>query len=208
MVRRPVARVVTATAASSLLLLTTACGGGDSSAAQQPVGAESSSAPVSQTPSPSAAESESPSEPSVPPTPPLSRFEEEPPVIAARAWGAALARSINKRERDLATAKRFMTRAGQERFPGYAAEDLGLYYPGPQPFTPTAVTVHGKQATLDLCWWSQGFAQDRGTKLPARKRSIDPARLMLEKQRGRWLVDDLAAGSGNCSKVPVKGVGW
>ena len=208
MVRRPVATVVTATLASSVLLLTAACGGGDSSAAQQPVGAESSSAAVSPTPSPSAAASESPSQPTTPTAAPLSRFEDEPPVIAARAWGAALAVAINNGERRLASARRFMTPAALERFPGYAAEDFGLYYPGPQPFTPTAVTVHGKRATIDLCWWSQGFAQNRQTKLPARKRSIDPARLMLEKQRGRWLVDDLAAGSGDCSKVPVKGVGW
>jgi hypothetical protein len=208
MVRRPVATVVTATVASSVLLLTAACGGGDSSAAQQPVGAESSGAAVSPTPSPSAAESESPSEPPTPTTAPLSRFEDEPPVVAARAWGAAVARAINKRERDLAGAKRFMTRAGQERFPRYTAEDIGHYFPGPQPFTPTQVMVHGRQAAVELCWWSYGFAQDRKTKLPADKRSIAPGRLTLKKQGGRWLVDNLVMQDGDCSKVPVKGVGW
>jgi hypothetical protein len=207
MARRPAATVVSATVASGLLLLTAACGGDESTAAQQqPMGAESTSPTVSESPSP--AESETPTPSPSPTTQPLSRFEGEPPVVAARAWAAAIGRSINKRQRDLATAKRLMTPAGQERFPRYAAEDFGLYYPGPQPFTPTEVTVHGKQAAIELCWWSQGFAQERKTKLPARKRSIDPARLVLKKKSGRWLVDDLAAGSGSCSSVPVKGVGW
>lgn len=206
MLRRPAATVVTATVASSLML-TAACSGADSTAAQQqPMGASSAAASPSE--SPSATESEPPSEPPTPTTPPLSRFENEPPVVAARAWGAAVARAINKRERDLASAKRFMTPAGQERFPGYTAEDIGHYFPGPQPFTPTQVTVHGRQAAVELCWWSYGFAQDRKTKLPADKRSIAPGRLTLKRQGGRWLVDNLVMQDGDCSKVPVKGVGW
>lgn len=206
MLRRPAATVVTATVASSLML-TAACSGGDSTAAQQqPMGASSAAASPSE--SPSATEPEPPSESPTPTAPPLSRFENEPPVVAARAWGAAVARAINKRQRDLAGAKRFMTPAGQERFPGYTAEDIGHYFPGPQPFTPTQVTVHGRQAAVELCWWSYGFAQERKTKLPADKRSIAPGRLTLKKQGGRWLVDNLVMQDGDCSKVPVKGVGW
>lgn len=205
MVRLPVTRAVLAPVVGSLLVATAACGRGESAPEPQlPVGAQGTTAAPSATPTPTETQTPSPT----PTTRPLSRFEDEPPVIAARKWGAAVSRALNKRQADLADAKRYMTRAGQERFPEYASVDMGLYFPGPQPFTPTAVTVHGRQATIELCWWSYGFAQDRESRLPTQKRGIEPGRLTLKKQKGRWLVDDLVMQDGDCSRVPVKGVGW
>lgn len=187
------------------LMTVSACGGGDSAAGQQPVGATTSAA-VSEEPSPS--ESPTPSESATPEAPPLSRFEDRGPVRAARAWSAAMGRAINARQRGLGKAIPYMTAAGQQRISGYAAEDYGRYYPGPNPFTPVGVRVHGKRAQIPMCWQAQGWAQDRRTKMPATRREIHPALMLLRKEGGRWKVDDVVARDGDCSQVPVKGRGW
>ena len=197
-----IATIVVSVSAAGLLLLTAGCS--DDSEAQAPA----TPATTGSSPSPTASPTPTPS-----PTPtaqPLSRFEDEPPVIAARAWAAAFAQAINRRERTLGTAAPYSTAAGIARFQDYAKPEMGLYYPGPMPFTPTAVKVTGGRAVVETCWWAFGFAQDRKTKLPAHKRLIDAEDVILKKQGGQWKVDDLLVhkGGGDCSAVPVKGVGW
>ena len=54
----------------------------------------------------------------------------------------------------------------------------------------------------------QGWAQDRKTKLPAERRSIEAGNIFLRKQGGRWKVHDLYVRKGSCDQVPVKGVAW
>lgn len=198
--KRPVTRMTATAAAGTLLLLGAACGGEQPGTTQQPVGATSTSA----TPSPTPVETPSPT----PTTRPLSRFEDEPPVIAARKWAAAMARGVNARDRSFKAAAPFMTKAGRERFSSYAQEDFGLRYPGPMPFTPTAVTVNGRSAEVSVCWWAYGFALDPKTKRPADKRKIEPATLFMKKEVGRWKLDDQLLAQGNCGNVTVKGLGW
>jgi hypothetical protein len=198
-----VKRTVTAAAIGTLLLLTTACGGEDASAGPRPEGAASSATP-SETPTPTPTPSEKPT----PEAPPLSRFEDRAPVKAARDWSAAMARAINAKQRGLGKAIPYMTREGQRRISGYASEDYGRYFPGPNPFTPVGVQVHGKTARIPLCWQAQGWAQNRKTKMPATRREIHPALMLLRKEGGQWKVDDLVSRSGSCDQVPVKGRGW
>jgi hypothetical protein len=202
MVRRPLAVATAAT----MLLATAACGGGGDDAASQPVGAQSSSPTVSPTESPTP--SETATESPTPTARPLSRFEDEPPVIAARQWAAAMARSVNRRDETLQAAARYMTASGRERYQQYAAPDMGLYYPGPMPFTPTGVKVNGRSAQINICWWALGFAQDRDTKRPAEGRKIEPGTMFLKKQGDRWKMHDQLLADGDCNKVPVKGMGW
>ena len=156
-------------------------------------------------PSPSVKAPTSTPEPSAKP---LSRFEDEAPVIAAREWAGLLARAINREEPTMKTAAPLMTDAGRSRYPEYASTDYGKYYPGPQPFTPTGVEVNGQKARISTCWWSLGFALDRQGGVPADKRQIDRVDLTLVREDGQWKVDDGVSLEGSCEGVPVKGVGW
>jgi hypothetical protein len=189
-------------AASALLL--TACGGSDEPAADQPVEATS-------TPSPSAT-SEEPT-PTKEPEPertakPLSRFEDEAPVKVARTWAAAFATAVNDRDRGLRALAPLTTAEGLERMVGYGAEDAGLLYPGPLPFTPVGVRVDGTAAQVPMCLWAEGFALDRKTKQPAKPRLIGEVALTMVKQGGAWKVDNLVADDVDCSRTNVKGRGW
>ncbi|MFZ5849241.1 MAG: hypothetical protein ACOYX5_17870 [Actinomycetota bacterium] len=200
-VRQRVVKAVGVTAASALLAFTAACGG-EAESAPEPVGA--SSEPSSPSSTPTVTETPSPT----PTERPLSRFEDEPQVVVAREWAAAMARAVNEKDRALKGPARYMTAAGRERYRGYVEPDMGLYYPGPMPFTPTDVTVNGRRAEISICWWARGFAQDPKTKRPADKRKIEPGTMFLKKQGGRWKLDDQLLAQGDCSQVPVKGVAW
>ena len=196
-------RPATALLAVSALLLT-ACGGSDEPAADEPVKATS-------TPSPSAS-SEAPSAtPEAEPTPtakPLSRFEDEAPVKVARTWAAAFATAVNDRDRELRALAPLTTAEGHDRMVGYGAEDAGLFYPGPLPFTPVGVRVDGTAAQVPMCLWAEGFALDRKTKQPAKPRLIGQVALTMVKQGGAWKVDNLVEDDVDCSRTNVKGRGW
>lgn len=200
-VRQRVVKAVGVTAASALLAVTAACGG-EAESAPEPVGASSEGSAPSSTPTVTETPTPTPTER------PLSRFEDEPQVVVARKWAAAMARGINAKDRSFKAAAPFMTKAGRERVNPDAEPDIGLRYPGPMPFTPTDVTVNGRRAEVSVCWWALGFALDAKTKRPADKRKIEPATLFVKKEGNRWKVDDLLSAQGDCSKVPVKGVAW
>jgi hypothetical protein len=200
--RRAAARAATAIAATCALL--TACGGSDEPAADQPVEASSTPAPT---------ESSEPASPTreakpKPSAKPLSRFEEEAPVKAARAWAAAYGTAINDRDESFATLSAHTTAEGRQRMVGYGAEDAGLFYPGPLPFTPVGVRVDGTAAQVPLCLWAEGFALDRKTKQPANPRLVAGGALTMVKQGGRWKVDDLVEDDVDCSRINVNGRGW
>jgi hypothetical protein len=164
--------------------------------------------PVSESPSSS---TPSPTEASSTPTPtqrPLSRYEDKAPVKVMRSWAVAYGKAINADDRSLGALAPYSTRAGLKLFPRLGAEDFGTYFPGPQPFTPLRVKVSGGTAVVSSCLWSDGWGQDRRTKLPARKRNIVPADLVFKKQAGRWKLDTVNAGRNSCSQVPVKGIPW
>jgi hypothetical protein len=188
------ASVLVASALTGCLALSS-CAGGEDTSADEPTTSSSSTAPSA---------SESPG-----PTPePLSRFEGDPAVKAARAWAAAAARSITAGQSDLARAKPFMTANGQRVIPPLAADEIGLKYPGPVPFSPTAVDHAGDKATVQVCFWSAGFGLDRQTGQPAHAREVIPMQFAMVRQGGTWKIDAFYSSQASCSKVPVKGVGF
>jgi hypothetical protein len=195
--RRAVAGLVSA------LLLTTAGCGGDGEAAPQPK--PQSSEP---TPSVSATPSESPTPSPSPTVKPLSRFEDEPPVQAAREWAERYARAVNRGHRDFAGMASIMTRRGQQVLPQLAAEDFGLYYPGPLPFTPTGVRRNGGTARVVGCYWVEGFALKQRGGVPAKDRLVIPALLRFKKRDGQWKFDGFFDHDHACGNIPVKGIGW
>jgi hypothetical protein len=179
------------------------CGGGDDKAADEPV--EASSKPSS------TATSEAPS-----PTPepkqtvkPLSRFEDEAPVKVARTWAAQYAQAVNDGDEQLRAIAPLTTAAGLDRMVGYGAEDAGLLYPGPMPFTPVGVKVNGATAEVPMCMWVEGFAVERKSKQPPKPRLVAGTNMHLKKDGGKWKIDAVySEDSVDCSRVSVKGRGW
>jgi hypothetical protein len=194
------ASVLVASALSGSLLLAS-CSGGDDASADEP-------SDVSSTSTPTASATSSPTKTPRPAPEPLSRFEGDPAVKAARAWAAAAARSITAGQEDLAQAKPFMTPNGQRVIPPLAADEIGLEYPGPVPFTPTSVDHAGSRANLDVCFWSAGFGLDRKTGQPAHAREVIPMQFAMVRQGGSWKINAFYSSQASCSKVPVKGVGF
>ncbi|MGL5825196.1 MAG: hypothetical protein ACRCYU_10340 [Nocardioides sp.] len=101
-----------------------------------------------------------------------------------------------------------MTSYGRTAMPDTIKDEIGLYYPGPIPFTPVRVLVDGRQATVRTCLWAGGWGLKRSTKLPAEKRRIKSLDFVLMRQAGKWRVNDLLVSSTDCDSVPVKGLGW
>lgn len=199
-------RALTAVVLGAAVLTTAACSGGSASAGPEPERARTPVTSPSTHPS-----SPAPSETTPSPSPtarPLSRFEGAAPVKATRTLAAALGRAVNQRQRDIRLARPFLTAHGARVVPGYMAEDYGRYYPGPNPFTPTSVTVHGRRASVTVCWQGGGWAQKRASGLPAEKRDVFHGTIYLRKQQGRWKVDDMLYSPGSCAGVRVKGVAW
>jgi hypothetical protein len=180
-----------------------ACGGGP--AASDDASAPSS-ADVTPTPTPTAIPTPTPT--STPGTPGPVSLEGRPQVRVLRSWASAIGQDINAGDQSMPRAARFETSHGQEVIPRYAAEDLGLHYPGPAPFTPVSVTAADGRATVSVCWMSKGWAQNSATFEPVDKRTIDPAAMTMRKVGGTWLLDDIRYGDADCTGVAVKGVRW
>jgi hypothetical protein len=196
-------RAATALVAACALLA--ACGGSGEPAADKPVEASSTPSPsaTSEEPSPTA---EGEPEPTVKP---LSRYEDEAPVKVARRWAEVYATAVNDGDRRLRAIAPYTTPEGQERMVGYGAEDAGLFYPGPLPFTPLDVKVNRSTGTVPMCMWLEGFALDRRTKQPPKPRLVSGANMQLQKQGGKWKIEAVfTAGDLDCSQVSVKGRGW
>jgi hypothetical protein len=194
------ASVLVASALGGCLLVSACSGGGDASA-DEPTDVASSATPT-------ASATTTPTKSPKPAPEPLSRFEGDPAVKAARAWAAAAARSITAGQDDLAQAKPYMTPNGQQVIPPLAADEIGLKYPGPVPFTPTSVDHAGSKATLDVCFWSAGFGLDRKTGQPSHARVVIPMQFAMVRQGGSWKINAFYSSQASCSKVPVKGVGF
>ena len=174
--------------------------------------------PPSSTPPPtssSASSSSAPPTTSVPPTPPtssappLSPFETDPAVHAMRVWAVQYARTINTGHYDSPALDRLMTATVKNNMKATAGSDLGLYYPGPLPFTPIRVTVVSPTVrAVRICAVGSGFAQKRSTHKPAAKRTVVPVDIAATESGGRWIVSKMYAGTFSCSGVTVREVTW
>jgi hypothetical protein len=139
-------------------------------------------------------------------TTPLSRFEGKASVVALRAWAVAAARSITAGDAAMKAVVPHATANGLSDTRYASADDMGLLYPGPLPFTPVKVTESGSAATVLACLQSGGWGQDPKTKLPKSKRAVIAADFTLKKVAGRWKVNSFVGSTRSCSKVTVKGV--
>jgi hypothetical protein len=186
----------------AVALAVSACGGGDADATDKPspTPTTTSAAP---TPTPTASPTEAP----------LSAFEDRPQVKALRAFFAAVGQAVNAGDRSLSTVAPLATAAGLESTHGSVAGDLehGYHWPGPEPFTPTAVRSARGSATVSTCMLSTGWSVDPATGKTVggnKARSVKPIVIDLKKAGGRWKVDAVLLGTGDCGSVDIKEVRW
>jgi hypothetical protein len=186
----------------AVALVVSACGGGDADASDKPSPTSpTTSATPSPTPTPTPTEA------------PLSPFEDRPQVKALRAFFAAVGQAVNAGDRSLSTVAPLATPAGLESTHGSVVGDLehGYHWPGPEPFTPTAVrSAHGS-ATVSTCMLSTGWSVDPATGKPVggnKARSVKPIVIDMKKAGGRWKVDAVLLGAGDCGSVDIKEVRW
>lgn len=190
-----VASGVTVAMAMGLSVALTACGGEDEPEAKSPA-----------TPTSAATPSASPGNTA----PPLSKFEDQPPVQAARQWAELVGRAVNKGDRSMRSTSPWATPSGVSISAQATAGDVGKRYswPGPQPFTPVGVVVEGGSATMNVCFQTYGWALD-GKGRTVNKRKIEPAVIKVKKVGKRWKVDSVDIGGAiDCSRVKVAGVKW
>lgn len=167
-------------------------------------GCGSTPAPASTPTVPAAPTSTSP----MPTATPLSAFEDRAPVKVMRRWGVLVEQSINRRNATLSSLAPVTTRRGMAVFRTVFADDLahGYRWPGPQPFTPTRVTVSGGTATVSACLELSGWSIDRRTGKQVHKRSVSPGVFVLVERGTSWKIDNAATGTFSCAKVKVREV--
>lgn len=185
-------------------LSVSACGSSDAKADDRPTATSETSTTTTPDPTP---------EPTPTPTPaaaPLSAFEDQGPVRAARQFFVLLAKAVNSQERSLASVAGSTTAHGLETAKFFAHDDLvkGYVLPGPEPFTPVGVQVRGGVAKVSTCLQFAGWSVDPKTGKVVGKRDIGPAVIAMRKVGGDWKFDDYYDGTGDCHGVAVPGVRW
>ncbi|GAB4011419.1 hypothetical protein GCM10028772_33670 [Nocardioides ultimimeridianus] len=160
------------------------------------------------TPTPAVATTSATLQPTVTATP-LSPFEDRAPVQAVRTLLALQARAVNRHATSSPGMAKVLTPAGSRLLAPAVRSDFGLRYPGPIPFTPTKVTVAGKNAQVLGCMVGHGFAVSPKTGKPAGRRTVYPIRISLVSAHSTWKVDSLFSDpTTKCRNVKVEGVTW
>ncbi len=187
--------------AAALMVLSpvlVACGGDEEPEAEPSPTEESTSAPSTPSPSPTKPEE------------PLSEFEDEAPVKAARTWAALLGRGVNKGDDAMRTVAPWATRSGVDVSVRVTTTDRteGYRWPGPQPFTPVGVRRNGSAASINGCFLESGWSRDPESGKRVGKRAVGPYRIDLRRVGKRWKVTDFSNAAISCKGVEVKGVKW
>ena len=185
----------------ALGLATTACGGSSNAQADpkpSPATTPSETTPATTTPTPT------------PAVTPLSPFEDQPPVKAAREFFRLLAKAVNDRDRSLSSVSGSTTAHGLTTAKFFAHDDMtqGYMLPGPEPFTPLSVQTSGGVAKINTCLLFSGWSLDPKTGTVVGKRDVGPAVIVVRKAGGAWKFDDYYDGTGDCHGVKVPGVRW
>lgn len=144
------------------------------------------------------------------PAPSLSKFENRPPVIAARAFEAALGRATNTGDRSLRVVRRYATDRGLYAAKWSAKADFnhGWHVPGPEPFTPVAVRTHGDASEIDLCMLAFGWSISPKSGKVTTRRKVLGYTYQMKRDANRWKFDWYKMGTFNCKGVPITEVRW
>ena len=190
-----VRRTASTTAALLVLALGAgACGGSsDPKATDRPTGTTSATPTPTPTPTPSHTAT------------PLSAFENRAPVKAARAFFVLVAERLNAKDFALSGTAPLATSAGVGNIAQVYHVEIAhrAVMPGPQPFTPVGVDVHGNEARLSVCMKNQGWALDPKTGKPWDRPSVGPVEMVFERVGGEWKFDHGSQGTADCRSVRV-----
>lgn len=162
--------------------------------------------PVVPSEEPTAAEASSPPSPS-PSAEPLSPFEDDPAVIALRAYLAASSEAINAGDLRLPEFTARATAKRQARHAELYAEDEGTFFPGPPPTAVLAVQAVSPAArNVVTCLLDDGFALDREGGSPTEPRLVVPGIFQMIQEGETWKVDAAVRDpAGSCDGVPLPG---
>lgn len=194
-------------AAGLLVLAASACGG---SAKSPAVSAAASPIPtqdvaVSPSPATATAPAKTVTAPKPKPPAPLSAYESDPAVKDLRAYYVAAARAINARNFRLPALLALSTPGRAARHQSVFGSEVGLYYPGPAPFTPLGVrTVAAGHKQIITCGIDNGWGLTRKGGRAAHPLSVLGIRTDMLLTGGRWHVDHVRAAHGTtCSGVRI-----
>ena len=195
-------------AAGLLALTASACGG----SAKTPAAA----APVSPIPTQAVAVSPSPATVTTPPITvtapkakptlaPLSPYESDPAVKDLRAYYVAAARATNARNFGFPALVALSTAGRAARHPTVFKSDIGLFNPGPAPFTPLGVrTVSAGRKQVLFCGIDDGWALTKRGGRPARPLHVLAFKSDQVLTRGHWIIDHVYFATGtSCSGVGI-----
>jgi hypothetical protein len=143
----------------------------------------------------------------------LSPLEEDPGVQAMRAYLDGYAQAINADDFTIAALTDNSTPEQAKRAPELAANERGLQYPGPVPFTPIKLVVDtDTRKDVLACGYDAGYAVDPATKEPREPLKVIPWQAVMERVGDRWLLSGLynedLAEPVDCSGVTIQEVPW
>ncbi|HEX2895512.1 MAG TPA: hypothetical protein VHO29_16035 [Marmoricola sp.] len=176
------------------------CGGSSTGRADAGASKASPSSSVTSAPAPTHAASAEP----------LSRFEGEAPVKATRGYVEAVGKAVNAGDATLSSVRRLATPAGLKASRYVFRADLahGYHWPGPEPYTPTAVRTKGDSATVSACMLIRGWSVRAATGSTVGRRTVTPVLFEMRRVAGAWKFDALYTGTGDCRTVEISEVRW
>lgn len=130
--------------------------------------------------------------------------------MAMRAFAIQAARTVNTGHEIDTKLRALITPVVAKNIGYITGPDVGLYYPGPVPFTPVSVKiVSATERQMNLCFVAKGFAEKPSTKRPA-------APLMLLRvdggavlTGGRWKVSTFYSSNAfSCTGVTIPRPLW
>lgn len=139
---------------------------------------------------------------------PRSAFENDPAVRALRRNNAATAAAVNARNLRLPALLATVTQRRAVEIRRLRADDLGTYFPGPQPVKVLGVrTLSATSKAILACSAEDGFNLTSKGGRPVEKLSILGGRYTMVLEGGVWKVDRAVADPAvSCRGLTLKQV--
>ncbi len=136
---------------------------------------------------------------------PLSAYENDPAVKDLRAYYVAAARATNARNLAFPALVALSTPGRAARHARLFKPDIGLYNPGPGPFTPLGVrTVSAGHKQVLFCGIDDGWALTKRGGRPARPLHVLAFKSDQVLTRGHWIIDHVYFATGtSCNGVVI-----
>ena len=164
-------------------------------------------APVSPAPAASPSPERSPSPSPSPSSAPLSAFEADPAVVGLRTYLRAVAAAVNAKNLQLPALVDAATARRNSRHQSLYGENIGLYYPGPNPLAVLGVRVVSPTVHTVLgCSLEAGLVLDRPGGKPVSARKVLGGGYEMLLEGTTWKVNTVMADTAvDCTGVSLQG---